>query len=267
MKILVSNDDGIEADGLWALAAALRQVGQVVVVAPHQEQSGVGTAISLKRNIRVNSVESRLEGVAAYSVEGTPADSVVIALRSLFPGEIDLVVSGINRGSNMGHDVFVSGTLGAAIQGYLHGIPSIAVSLNGYDGTLHFEPCARVVALLARRVKDGLLSEHLLLNVNIPNLPLDELEGIEITEQSEQSYCDAVEQDEEQKGYYRIKRLADLGTGQKGSDLWALQQNKISITPLLDGSTASSLQDRLQELVPAIRHEMHNRVATHHLEG
>jgi 5'-nucleotidase len=256
MKILVCNDDGIEADGLWALVEELKQVGQVIVMAPHQEQSGVGTAISLKRAIRVNRVESRLAGVEAYSVEGTPADSVIIALRSLFSGEIDLVVSGINRGSNMGHDVIVSGTLGAAIQGYLHDVPSMAVSLNGYDGELHFEPGAKVAALLATRIRDGMLSEHLLLNINLPNLPLSELEGIEITSQSQQSYCDAVEQDENNRGYYHIKRLPDLGTGLQGHDLWALQQNRISITPLLDGSTANSLQDRLQELALSLHHEL-----------
>ena len=256
MKILVCNDDGIEADGLWALVKALRKVGQVVVMAPHQEQSGVGTAISLKRAIRVNQVESRLEGVEAYSVEGTPADSVIIALRSLFAGEIDLVVSGINRGSNMGHDVVVSGTLGAAIQGYLHDVPSMAVSLNGYDEELHFEPSARIAALLAASIRDGMLSEHLLLNVNLPNLPLSELEGIEITSQSQQSYCDAVEHDESDKECYRIRRIPDLGTGSQGHDLWAVQRNRISITPLLDGSSPNSLQDRLQELAPSLHHKL-----------
>ena len=256
MKILVSNDDGIKAEGLWALVKELRKVGQVVVVAPHQEQSGVGTAISLKRAIRVNRVESGLAGVEAYSVEGTPADSVIIGLRSLFAGEIDLVVSGINRGSNMGHDVVVSGTLGAAIQGYLHDVPSMAVSLNGYDEELHFEPSARVAALLATLIRDGMLSEHLLLNVNLPNLPLHELEGIEITNQSQQSYCDAVEHDENDKECYHIRRIPDLGTGLQGHDLWALQRNRISITPLLDGSSPSSLQYRLQELAPSLLHKL-----------
>jgi len=257
LKILVCNDDGIEADGLWALAEELQKVGQVVVMAPHKEQSGVGTAISLKRAIRVNKVKSRLAGVEAYSVEGTPADSVIIALRSMFAGEIDLVISGINRGSNMGHDVVVSGTLGAAVQGYLHDIPSMAISLNGYDGELHFEPSARMAALLATMIRDGMLSERLLLNVNLPNLPLSELKGIEITSQSQQSYCDAVEHDKNNDGCYLIKRLPDLGTGLQGYDLWALQQDKISITPLLDGSTTNLLQDQLQELAPSLLHEMH----------
>ena len=256
MKILACNDDGIEADGLWALVEELQKVGQVVVMAPHQEQSGVGTAISLKRAVRVNKVKPRLAGVEAYSVEGTPADSVIIALRSMFAGEIDLVVSGINRGSNMGHDVVVSGTMGAAIQGYLHNIPSMAVSLNGYDGELHFETSARIAALLATIIRDGILSERLLLNVNLPNLPSSELKGIEITSQSQQSYCDAVEHDENNDGCYLIKRLPDLGTGLQGYDLWALQQNRISITPLLDGSTTNLLQDQLQKLAPSLLHDL-----------
>jgi len=158
----------------------------------------------------------------------------------------------------MGHDVTVSGTLGAAIQGYLHDVPSMAVSLNGYDEELHFKPGARVAALLAALIRDGMLSGHLLLNINMPNLPLSELEGVEITSQSQQSYCDAVEHDENNNGCYFIKRVPDLGIGLQDNDLWAVQQNRVSITPLLNGSTDNLLRGRLQEMAPSLCQELQN---------
>ena len=189
-------------------------------------------------------------------MEGTPADGVILALRGFLPEKIDLVVSGINRGPNMGHDVYVSGTIGAAVQGYLYGIPAIAASLNGYDGPLHFEPCAKLVSLLASRIRDGLLPKNIFLNVNVPNLPVELLEGIEVTEQSDKSYCNAIEQDGENAGSYRIRRVMDLGTGPSGTDLWALQANRISITPLLDGSMANPIRSHLEKLLPFLHREL-----------
>ena len=256
MKILVTNDDGINAPGLWVLAEKLRGVGQVVVVAPHQEQSGVGTSISLHRTIKVRKAEPKLAGVEAYSVEGTPSDSVIIAVESLFPGEINLVVSGINRGPNIGHDVFVSGTVGAALQGYLRGISSLAISIDAYEIST-FELGARLASLLATRIQDGTLSERVLLNVNLPMLALTEISGIEITGLSEESYCDLVQGDQDNAdGYYRIMRSKDLYRGKSGSDIWALQLSRISITPILNGSGIISLRRRLRKVAPAIYREL-----------
>ncbi len=256
MRILVANDDGIKAPGLWQMVKELQAVGQVVVAAPQQERSGAGTSISLRKPIEVKRIEPELEGVEAYSVDGTPADSAIIALKSLFPDEIDLVVSGINRGSNMGHDIFVSGTVGAALQGYLHGIPSLAVSMYAYEG-LNFAVGARLAALLAARVKDGVLPREVLLNVNLPNLELGEIAGVEITRLSRENYCDRVERDYGSgDGYYQIMRSNEF-LGDVGSDVWALQRNLISITALPDGRVSGSLQRRLRELAPDIYHELH----------
>jgi len=256
MKILVTNDDGVCAPGLWVVAKELQRVGPVAVVAPEREQSGSGTSISLRQSIRVKKVEPQLEGVEAYSVEGTPSDGVIIALKSLFPGGINLVVSGINRGPNIGHDVFVSGTVGAAFQGYLHGISSLAISVNAYEG-LDFAVGARLAALLAAKIRDGILPKGNLLNVNLPNLALSEIDGVEITTLTRQNYCDTVERElSSGADSYRIRRSQDSFHGNVGSDIGALQLSRISITPLPDGRVPTSLRRRLQTLAPTIYSEL-----------
>ena len=118
MRILVTNDDGINADGLWTLVAQLKEVGDVTVVAPDREQSGVGTSISFHNPIRLTRIHEKIRGIDTYSVEGTPADSVIMAVKVVMKDGIDLVVSGINQGPNCGYDVFLSGTVGAALQGF-----------------------------------------------------------------------------------------------------------------------------------------------------
>lgn len=258
MEILVTNDDGVDAPGLWVVVKELQRVGRVAVVAPQQERSGSGTSISLRQSIRVKRVEPQLEGVESYSVEGTPSDGVIIAVKSLFPGDINLIVSGINRGPNIGHDVFVSGTVGAAFQGYLHGISSLAISVNAYEG-LNFTVGARLAALLAAKIRDGIVPEGNLLNVNLPNLALSEIGGVEITTLSKQNYCDIVERElSSEVECYRIKRSQDSFHSNVGSDVYALQLNRISITPLPDGNVPISLRRRLQTLAPALYSELHN---------
>ena len=252
MKVLVTNDDGIDAPGLWAVVKELQEVGQVAVVAPQQEQSGVGTSVSLRQPIKVSKVKSQLTGVETYSVEGTPVDCVIIAVNSLFPGEINLVISGSNRGPNIGNDIFISGTVGAALQGYLQGISSLAISVYAYE-SLHFEVAAKLAALLASKVKEGLLSREILLNVNLPNLPLEETTGIEITTLSKQSYTGIVQ--EVQAGHYQIMRATKLSNIDSHSDIEALQRSRISITPLsfnLDNSPNNSLDHSLRRLVPLL---------------
>ena len=128
MKILVTNDDGVFAEGLWALVRELKSFARVVVVAPDREQSAIGTAITLIHPLRVQKVRSPVSEVEAYSVQGTPADSVILALEKMVVDKADLVISGINQGLNLGNDVLISGTVGAALQGYLRGFPAMAVS-------------------------------------------------------------------------------------------------------------------------------------------
>ncbi len=252
MDILLTNDDGIDAPGLWAVAKALQKAGRVTIVAPREEQSGVGSCITLRHPIKMAKVNSQLRGVDAYSAEGTPADCIIIAARFLFPNKVDLVISGVNRGPNLGHDIFVSGTVGAAIQGHLHGISSLAISVNGYED-LSFEAAAKIAALLAEKVKEGVLPRGTLLNVNLPNLPLERIGGIEITKLSKQGYSDTVQQVEET--HYQIMRDTGSGNEHPGSDIWALQQNKISITPLsfeLADCHKNPLTQDLQRLAPIL---------------
>ena len=143
LNILVTNDDGIYAEGLWVVARELQKIGDVTVVAPDRDQSGVGTSVTLRTPLRFNEIKSPVNGITAYKVEGTPADSVIMALRVAMKNNIDLVVSGINEGSNLGNDVFISGTVGAAIQGYSYGISSMAVSVSGF-GSLLYDAAAKL---------------------------------------------------------------------------------------------------------------------------
>jgi 5'-nucleotidase len=257
MKILVTNDDGIDSPGIWALADALRKVSTVVVSAPHQEQSGAGSSIHLRQPIQVNEVKSRLSGVTAYSIKGTPVDSVIIATKFLFDDGIDLVVAGINNGPNIGNDVFVSGTVNAAFQGYLRGISSLAVSVAAYDNP-HLEPAAKIATQLAISIKNGELPPGIFLNVNSPDLPLEKIRGIEITKLSNQSCCENIVHDDpdgnqnSKVAFYRILRNKNSWQKNPGSDVWALEQNNFSLTLLPDNCEIDSLRSCLECMVPAI---------------
>jgi len=252
MRILLTNDDGIGAPGLWAVAAELARVGELTVAAPGEERSGAGTAISLRKPIWVQEVSPQVEGVKAFSVSGTPADSAILAISCLFPGEFDLVVSGINRGSNLGHDVYVSGTVGAAMQGYLHNIPSMAVSMYAYVD-INYRTAARIAALLARKVDEGILNGPMLLNVNAPNLNPVDVTGVEVTRISRKNYCDRIEKDYDSSGeYFIITRNDELEDALPGTDLWAVENSRVSISPLPDQVVSHEFLERLRSLVPEL---------------
>ena len=232
LRILVSNDDGIHAAGLWALARELSELGAVTIVAPDRDQSGVGTSVTLRHPLRLLEVNSPVEGVTAYSVEGTPADSVIMALKFALKEIPELVVSGINEGPNLGDDVFISGTVGAALQGYVYGIPSIAVSVGAFKD-IHFDVAARLAKILAEEVRDKKAPARMLLNVNVPNLSQENIEGIEVTSLGRREYSDNVEPGHDGKrNYYWINRGVSEWRMIPGTDTWALKQNRISITTL-----------------------------------
>ena len=261
MRILLTNDDGIGAAGLWALAEELVKVGDVVIAAPGEERSGAGTAISLRKPIRVQEVASKVAGAQAFAISGTPADSAIIAISCMFPGEFDLVVSGINRGSNLGNDVYASGTVGAAMQGYLHNIPSIAVSMYAYFD-LDFTVAAHVAGLLARRVRSGELSGLMLLNVNVPNLPREQLAGIELTRISRVNYCDLIEKEYDEGGeYFLITRHEDMNDAPPGTDLWAVERGKISVSPLPDRTVDHELMNALWRVLSEIEVDLLSSVS------
>jgi len=232
MKILVTNDDGIFAQGLWTLVKALKKIAQVIVVAPHEEQSGIGTAVTLRHPLRVQRAKPLVPEVETYSVEGTPADSVILGLTKLVKNKIDLVISGINHGPNLGDNVLISGTVGAALQGYLHGFPAIAISVDALDNP-YLDTAAELAALLAKRIESNSLPVNIFLNVNLPNLPLAQIKGLEITRLASGSHTDAVEEghDGKQSYYQLIRQRIDKAADNK-TDVWAIEQGNISITPL-----------------------------------
>ncbi len=257
MKILVSNDDGVYAEGLWALANELRKIATVTVVAPDRDQSGVGTSVTLRHPLRMIKIKSPLDEIAAYSVEGSPADSVILALRLIMKDGVDLVVSGINEGPNLGDDVYISGTVGAALQGFFYGIPSIALSVAGF-GSLHFGVAAKLAKLIAKEIIEQGLTQRILLNVNLPNLPQDKLEGVEITRLGERTYADRIEPGHDGKRQYHwILRGKSEWKMVPGTDIWALQQNKISVTPLF-GNPDGVNRDFLKNLAPSLFRKLVN---------
>jgi 5'-nucleotidase len=170
-------------------------------------------------------------GIEAYSVEGTPSDSVIMALNKLV-GKVDMVVSGINDGSNLGEDVLISGTVGAALQGYLRGLSALAVSVASANNP-YVNDTARLVALLARRIHSNHLPTNIFLNVNVPSLPLDKIAGVKITRLAGQSHIDAVDEghDGRKEYYWLVRRKADNHAG-KNTDQGAIEDGYISITPL-----------------------------------
>ncbi|MEE9583657.1 MAG: 5'/3'-nucleotidase SurE [Dehalococcoidales bacterium] len=232
MKILVTNDDGIFTPGLWTLAKELNSIARVFVVAPDREQSATGTAITLRQPLRVQKITPMVPGVEAYSVEGTPSDSVILALGRLLKDRIDMVISGINQGPNLGDDVLLSGTVGAALQGYLRGLPAFAISIAAANSA-NLSNAARLAVLLAKRIHSSTRATDVFLNVNLPDLPLAEIKGLTITQPAHKSHIDTVEKghDGRQEYYWLIRQK--LGTDvAEATDIWALEQGNISITAL-----------------------------------
>ncbi|MFC2017599.1 5'/3'-nucleotidase SurE [Chloroflexota bacterium] len=232
MKILATNDDGIFAQGLWVLVKELKSIAQIVVVAPDREQSATGTAVTLRQPLRVQEVRPLVPEVEAYSVEGTPADSVILALGKLVENKIDLVISGINQGLNLGDDVLISGTVGAALQGYLHGLPALAISVAAVD-SLYLDNAAKLAALLAKKIDSSVLPTNILLNVNLPNSPLAKIKEIKITQLANRSHTDTVDEGHDgiRKYYWLVRQGINKDRDEK-TDIWAIEQGNISITPL-----------------------------------
>ncbi len=234
MRILVSNDDGVYAESLWVLARHLSKIAEVVIVAPDREQSAVGTAVTLRKPLRVQKINPLYPGIEAYGVEGTPSDSVIVALGKVISEKVDLVISGINQGSNMGEDVLISGTVGAALAAYLRGFLSIAISVSfEYCKEPYLTNAARFVTLLAQRTQSLTLPSNFLLNINMPDLPLADIKGIKITRLAHKSHVNTVEEGHDgRRAYYTLVRQSVNNQEDKRTDIWANDQGNISITPL-----------------------------------
>lgn len=257
MQILVTNDDGIYARGLWVLVEYLKKLGDVIVVAPDREQSGVGTAVTLHRPLRIRELIPLVEGVPTYSIEGTPADSVILALEYIAQDKIDLVVSGINEGANLGDDVLISGTVGAALQAYFRKIPAIAISVAAMEGT-KFDVAGQLARQVANMLFQKRLPNPLFLNINVPNLILEEIQGIEITRLSERSYIDLITEGYDGKRkYFWIARGKLHWQLNEGTDIWAVENGRISVTPLQTNLTSTCEKPALQGLSNILLQQLH----------
>jgi 5'-nucleotidase len=232
LKVLISNDDGVYADGIWTLARQISKFAEVTIVAPDREQSAVGTAVTLRRPLRVQKISPLSPGIEAYAVEGTPSDSVIVALGKILHEKVDLVVSGINHGSNLGEDVLISGTVGAALAAYLRGFPAMAVSTGKWTES-YLNDTAQLVALLVERMTEVTLPQGMFLNFNVPDLPLVEAKGLKITHLAHKSHVNSVEEGHDgKKAYYMLVRAAVNEQEDKRTDIWAVNHGYASITPL-----------------------------------
>jgi 5'-nucleotidase len=229
--ILVTNDDGVHASGLRAVVAALDAVGEVHVVAPDREVSACSQALTLKHPLRAESVEPRI-----HSVDGTPADCVNLALVKLLPRRPELVVSGINRGANLGEDVFYSGTVGGAREGTFFGVPSLAVSLAVRTEAVEFGHAAEFTLKLARLVLERGLPERTLLNVNVPpGKPVGAMVTVQGRREHEGTILEGL--DPRRRTYYWIEEGRDKWVSDETSDIHAVRQGYISLTPLQSDTT------------------------------
>ena len=232
LNILVSNDDGIDAPGIFALVLELKKIGDVVVVAPDKQQSAVGHAITMNFPLRAR--EFRKNGVFfGYAVEGTPADCVKLAVRALLKKTPDLIVSGVNHGANTAISIIYSGTVSAATEGTILGIPSMAVSLTTY-GPPDFRYAAKFARKLAQLVMKKGMPEGTLLNVNVPPLPEQEIKGVVVTRQGRAVWNDTfdVRRDPANKEYYWLTgALEDSDEGLE-FDQSAILKNYVSVTPI-----------------------------------
>src|SRR5262245_7290730 len=228
MRILLSNDDGYFAPGLAVLAAALDGLGTVTVVAPERDRSGASNSLTLDRPLAV-----RRSANGFLFVDGTPTDCVHLAVTGLLEDLPDVIVSGINLGSNMGDDTLYSGTVAAATEGYLLGIPSIAVSLVGTE-LEHFDTAARVARTIVERVARAPFGEPMLLNVNVPDVPYEALKGIEVTRLGRRHKAQPVVQSKNPRGetVYWVGAAGAAREAGPGTDFHALEHGAVSVTPL-----------------------------------
>ena len=247
--ILVTNDDGVTTPGLLALTQAMRELGEVSVLAPDRNWSGGGHVKTINRPLRVREV-SLADGTTAFASDGAPSDCVALGLLGYFPEKFDLVVSGINPMPNLGHDVTYSGTVTAAMEAVIWGVPAIAFSLDSPEnhlGLQHYCAAAKAAGIVAQNVLERSLPPSVLLNVNVPLLPWVEINGFNITRQGMRVYRDRLEERTDPRGnpYYWIGGDAPTGIPEQGTDIGSLSEGYISITPLQLDLTAYLAQQVL----------------------
>lgn len=239
MKILISNDDGYMAQGIRVLADAMSSLGNITVVAPDRNRSGASNSLTLENPLRV----SRLDN-GVYRIEGTPTDCVHLAVTGLLDEEPDMVVSGINAGANLGDDVLYSGTVAAAMEGRFLGLPAIAISLNSHTAT-HYETAAWAAKKIVMHLQKSSLPADTILNVNVPDLPIDQIIGFESTRLGHRHKAEPVIKEFDPRGreMYWIGPAGEEQDAGPGTDFDAIRRGAVSVTPLQIDLTSYSAID------------------------
>lgn len=248
MRILVSNDDGVHSPGIRALANEMSTIADVTVLAPDRNRSGASNSLTLTRPLRVRQLDN-----GYYSVEGTPTDCVHLALTGFLDTIADIVVSGINEGANLGDDILYSGTVAAAVEGRSLGLPAIAFSMVG-DNIQHFDTAASIARQLVTKLKANTLPAQTILNVNIPDLPLNQIRAMEVTRLGTRHGAEPVIKEYDPRGrpLYWIGLPGIEADAGPGTDFHAVSRNCVSITPLHLDMTHYKAFDRLSSLVGEI---------------
>lgn len=249
MKILLSNDDGYQSPGIRCLAQALASLGQVDVVAPERDRSGASNSLTLDLPLRPRSADNGF-----IYVDGTPTDCVHLAITGLLEEEPDIVVSGINAGANLGDDVIYSGTVAAAMEGRFLGLPAIAVSLVS-DGSDHYDTAARVVMALIADMESSPMSADTILNINVPDVPLSHLKGLQVTRLGQRHKAEPVIRSVDPRGQsiYWVGPPGGEQDAGRGTDFHAVRAGYASITPLQVDLTRHRLLAETAEWVQGIR--------------
>jgi len=239
--ILVTNDDGVQAPGLKVLAECLSAIGDVYIVAPDREQSAVGHSLTLRHPLRIAEVGPRM-----IAVEGTPTDCVLLAFYRILPEKPAAVFSGINFGHNLGDDITYSGTVSAALEATLLGIPAVAVSIGRTGEKVYYDVAAEFALKLGRKVLRTGLPKDTLLNVNLPNVPAGKIQGVAVTRQGRRSYDDVIVEKVDPRGraYFWIGNGEPRWAEASGTDIHAIRAGKISVTPIhLDLTNHSAIEE------------------------
>jgi len=246
LNILITNDDGIHAPGIFALKKALEIIGNVLVVAPDTERSAVGHAITLSDPLRVSEVYKD-DSHFGWAVNGTPADCVKLGIRCISKKPIDIVVSGINLGPNTATNIMYSGTVSAAAEAVIMGVPGLAISLTSFD-TPEFEYSSRLAQQLTKKIIENGLPEGTLLNVNVPPLKPEEIEGIVITRQGKGRYEESFDKriDPNNRTYYWLSGKRMNLDHEDDVDDVVIRSNKVSITPVRYDLTDTDMLEKLQ---------------------
>jgi 5'-nucleotidase len=250
--ILVTNDDGINAPGLLALVQEMRKIGEVSILAPDHNWSASGHVKTMHRPLRVKEVQLQ-DGTRGFASDGAPSDCVALAQLGFIDKKIDLVLSGINPNANIGHDVTYSGTVTAAMEAVIGGIPGIAVSLDSPEnhlGLLDYGPAARTARKVVFTLLEKGFSPGTLINMNVPYLLDEQIKGIRITRQGLRVYRDQLlkRKDPRGKPYYWIGGEAPIGIPEDGTDYWAIKEGFVSITPLQLDLTAYNVMDIYRQI-------------------